>query len=102
MFKKGETATLNVTGVPSRSTDRGQLKLYVMLQDTPVEFPGIEPDICKYMQCPVIAGKEYHVSLKMKIEDYFPTITTNITAKATGPTEDDTILCAWAPAGIID
>lgn len=102
MFKKGQTATLTVKGIPSNSTDKGQLKLYVLVSDIPVEFPGIEPDICRHVKCPIIAGNEYTVVLKIKIEDYFPPMTSVITAKATGPTDQDLILCASAPAGIED
>ena len=103
MFKKNTTVTLKVSGTPSRDAESGQIKLFVDLNGVPVEFPGIEPDICKHVECPVKSGKSYTVPLILKIEDYFPAIMTKVTAKATGPGgKDDLILCASAPAGVTE
>lgn len=100
MFKKGETVNITSKIVPTRDAEKGELKVTVLVGGVEVDYPGIDPDMCKYVKCPVKKGQEYTAFIQMKVEDYFPEMKTTMKWMATGTKGEGTLMCATAEAGV--
>lgn len=74
LFKKGTTVTVIAEGTASKGAEGGEVLVTVDLGGVEVPYPGIEPDICKYVQCPVKQGNDYRIVYKLLVEDYFPEV----------------------------
>lgn len=76
----------------------GSLKVTVELGGVEVEYPGIEPDICKIVSCPIKKGEKYQIVYKLTAEDYFPDMTTRMKWDVQG--DSGRLLCASSIVGI--
>lgn len=69
--------TLTAEGTARHDSSGGQMKITAELGGIEVEIPpsaGIDPDICKTVECPIKSGKKYQVKYQITIEDYWPTV----------------------------
>jgi len=99
-FKKGTVATMTASGVFPADAPSGTLKVTVDLGGVEVEYPGIEPDICKKVTCPVKKGQEFSIKYDIHVEDYFPEMVTTMKWDVTS--DSGRLLCAKAKVGIKD
>lgn len=74
MFKKGEKVTITATGVSSKDSPSGQLKVTVNFGGVEVDYPGIDPDLCHKVDCPIKKGQKYTLTYELDVEDYFPDV----------------------------
>lgn len=54
----------------------GTLKVTVELAGIEVEYPGIEPNVCKIegVDCPIVKGKHYELKYTLEAKSYFPAV----------------------------
>jgi hypothetical protein len=100
MFKRGETVNITAKEVPTKDAEKGELKVTVLVGGVEVDYPGVDPDMCKYVKCPMKKGQEYTASIRLKVEDYFPELTMTMKWKATGTKGEGTLMCAKTEVGI--
>lgn len=74
MFKKNSIVHVEAAGTATKAAAGGTLKVTVLLGDVEVEYPGIEPDICKLVTCPIKKGDNFTVKLDIEVADYFPAV----------------------------
>ena len=73
-FKKNSIVHVLSKVVSSKDISAGTLKVTVLLGDVEVEYPGIEPDICKLVTCPIKKGDKFDVHIDIEVADYFPAV----------------------------
>ncbi|RWS05503.1 group 2 allergen Sui m 2-like protein, partial [Dinothrombium tinctorium] len=73
-FRKGQTVTVTGKFVANRNTPTAVLKATVDVGGIPLEYPGIDPNACNSLPCPLQKGREYSMTLRVKSEKYFPTV----------------------------
>lgn len=74
MWKKREVAHMSAVVISSVDSNGGILQVTVDLDGLEVEYPGIEPDICKKVQCPIRKGRIYNMTYDVYIEEFFPEV----------------------------
>lgn len=74
MFKKNSVVHVTSKVTSRKAVASGTLKATVLLGDVEVEYPGIEPDICKLVSCPIKAGDTLVVNMDVEVADYFPSV----------------------------
>lgn len=74
MWKKREVAHMTAVVISSVDSKGGNLTVTVDLDGLEVEYPGIEPDICKKVQCPIRKGRIYNMTYDVYIEEFFPEV----------------------------
>ena len=92
-FKQNDTIHIEGAGSSNSEAKKPIIKVVVDLDDVPVEVPGIDPDACKLIECPLEKGKAYTIKYDFLVEDFFPSLTSNLTVTVTGDTEEDVVLC---------
>lgn len=98
-FKKGETVKMSATVKPKEKVEAGKLSVTISMEGIELEYPGIEPDICKKVSCPVEAGQEVTAQYDITAEDFFPDMLIDMKWEAKD-SNDKTIFCALAKVGI--
>lgn len=73
-FKKKSIVHVSSDVVSSKDVASGTLKVTVLLGDVEVEYPGIEPDICKLTSCPIKKGDPFTVKMDVEVASYFPAV----------------------------
>lgn len=73
-FKKNTIVHVSSQVNSRTSVAGGTLKATVLLGDVEVEYPGIEPDICKLVSCPIKSGDSFNVKMDIEVADYFPAV----------------------------
>lgn len=74
MFKKGTNVTMTAEGVSSKGAESGELSVTIELGGVEVPYPGIDPDICHKVKCPVVKGQHYSIQYEILVQDYFPAV----------------------------
>ena len=66
-----------------------------------IAYPGLEPDVCKVIKCPLEAGKKYDLKYELPVQDFFPSMST-VMKWSVKDDNDNEILCASANIEIED
>lgn len=73
-FKKNSIVHVSSQVKSNKAFAGGTLKATVLVGDVEVEYPGIEPDVCKLVSCPIKSGDTFNVKMDVEVADYFPTV----------------------------
>jgi hypothetical protein len=65
----GKTTVITTKNAPSASI---AMKIRIFGQDLPV--PGLDKDVCKITQCPIVAGKPFTIDTRLKIPGIAPSV----------------------------
>lgn len=65
-----------------------------------VDYPGIEPNLCRIVQCPIVQGRSYQATQTVATSNDFPSMTT--TLKIVGTGDNGQLFCGFAQVGIVD
>lgn len=75
-LKKGHSYTINITFVPTESTDICSAKVYGIIDGIKVPFPIGQPDGCKNsgLTCPLQSGKTYVYTATLPVHAIYPSV----------------------------
>lgn len=79
-LKRGQTVYATGDGIASKNASAATLAMTFKLLRRDVDYRGAEPDVCKLLQCPIEAGKEYNVLLPLKVPALVPSVSTKATS----------------------
>ena len=99
-FKKNSIVTAVTKGKFGKDAEGGSLKATVDLGGIEVEYPGIESDVCKIVECPMRKGNDFELKINIHVEDYFPSVDTVMKWKAEGTNGEGILLCVTIDVGI--
>ncbi|RWS12682.1 hypothetical protein B4U79_17994 [Dinothrombium tinctorium] len=74
-------------------SNTAKISVTVNVGGIPIEYPGIDPNGCHYVKCPIKKGVGYTVSTLIPVYAYLPSITTTMKWDITGD-NDVTLACA--------
>ncbi|KAI1278368.1 Mite group 2 allergen Gly d 2.02 [Halotydeus destructor] len=98
MFKKGTNVTMIASIIANQDTETASLEVTVDILGIPVDYPGIDSNLCDKVSCPIVTGKQYEATYVIFADDYFPSLKTEMTWDATGSAGN--MFCAKAMVGI--
>ena len=81
MFKKNTIVHVSAEVLAKKDVSSATLKATVLLGDVEVEYPGIEPDVCKIVKCPIKSGDRFTVNMDVEVADYFPAVSSSFPRK---------------------
>ena len=73
-FKKGSKVNVKAQIRANQDSNKGSLSVTVEIGGLEVEYPGIETDICKHVQCPIKKGQLYDITYVVETYDYLPSV----------------------------
>lgn len=98
-FTKGEQVKMTAAFVPKEKVQSATLNVVIDMEGIEVEYPDIETDLCKKVNCPLEAGKQVEASYDITAEDFFPDMFTDMKWEAKD-NNDKVVFCAIAKVGI--
>lgn len=99
VFKKGEKVKLRATVKAKERVEAATLKVNIEMEGIEVEYPDIEPDVCKKVKCPVEAGSVVTAEYDIVAQDFFPDMTVDMKWEAKD-NNNKVVFCALAKVGI--
>lgn len=103
IFQKGTVATMTAALKGNkRNVDAASIEVTVDMDDIEVPYPGVETDVCKKLDCPLVMGKTYELKYELPVEDFFPEMLTYMKWVATEDSTGEQIICAKAKIGVKD
>lgn len=83
-----------------QNSNKGDVKVTVELGGLDVEYPGIDPNLCNFVKCPLESGKTYETKVDVVTSTVFPSMVTNI--KIIGEGDNGQLFCGFAKIGLVD
>lgn len=98
-FKKGQTVTMKATVKAKERVEAATLSVTIAMEGIEVDYPDIEPDVCKKVTCPVEAGQTVTAEYQITAQDFFPDMDVDMKWEAKD-NNGKVVFCAISQVGI--
>ncbi|XP_064485333.1 mite group 2 allergen-like Ixo r 2 [Ornithodoros turicata] len=78
---RGKRSVLSIAAIPHVNSTKLSLDARFKFWGIKYWVPGAEPDLCKSIKCPVVAGQTYEAFQNIQPSKWIPSMTTTVTIK---------------------
>ncbi|XP_064485340.1 mite group 2 allergen-like Ixo r 2 [Ornithodoros turicata] len=84
VIKRGRRTRFSISVIPRVNSETIVLDGRFKFLGLNLWIPGLETDLCRFISCPVVAGRTYETSLYFSISKWAPPMLTTVTYKVIG------------------
>ncbi|RWS23248.1 group 2 allergen Ale o 2-like protein, partial [Leptotrombidium deliense] len=95
-FTKGEKVQMTAVIIANQNSNHANISVTVEVEGIPIKFPGIDPDGCKSVKCPLVEGQKYTFKTEIDVQSWMPAVSdmsTKMTWKVAG--DQKQLVCAY-------